>query len=217
MIKITQNIAVGFVVSFLGSLPFGYLNLIGYQVYSQEGMVSLLYYLLGIISVESVVIYVTLIFATTLNSNRKLLQFIEGFAIVFLFFLAYLFYAQSQTEVSGENTFNKYLTYAPFMIGIICNGLNFMQIPFWLSWNLYVVNAKYIDTQKKNQPFYVMGTLIGSFSGIFCIVMLLNYATESASFLSKNLLSVFIPVFFIILGFYQMYKFWKKYYVSVLS
>lgn len=212
-----KNIAVGFIVSFLGSLPFGYLNLIGFQIFTQKGIYALFYYLLGVITVESVVIYTTLIFAAKLNSNRKLLQIIEAFAIVFMFLLAYLFYAQSQSAVPEENVLTKYLSYSAFVIGIICNGLNFMQIPFWLSWNLYVVNAKYIDVQKKSQPFYILGTLVGSFSGIFTIVMLLNYATESVSFLSKHLLSVIIPIFFVALGFFQLYKFWKKHFISVSS
>ncbi len=217
MIRIFKNIAVGFVVSFLGSLPFGYLNLIGFQIYTQKDLTFLIYYLFGIISVESVVIYATLIFAAQLNSNRKLLQFIEAFAIVFLFLLAYLFYSQSQSEVSEQNVLAKYLSYSPFMIGVICNGVNFMQIPFWLSWNLYVVKAKYIDVQKKSQPFYVIGTLVGSFIGIFTIVLLLDYATESTSFVSKHLVSLLIPVFFLILGCYQLFKFCKKYFTNVLN
>jgi hypothetical protein len=213
--RIIKNTLVGFAVSFLGSLPFGYLNLIGFQVYNQKGIESLVYYLFGIITVESIVVYSTLIFAAKLNSNRKLLQFIEAFSIVFLFFLAYLFYSQSQPEIFEENYLSKYLNYSAFVIGLICNGLNLIQIPFWLSWNLYVVNAKYINLNKKSQLYYVAGTLIGSFAGIFTIVMLLNYATESTSFLSKNLMSIIIPVFFVAMGFYQLFRYCKKYFFSV--
>lgn len=217
MKRIIKNTLVGFAVSFLGSLPFGYLNLIGFQVYNQKGIKSLVYYLFGIITVESIVVYSTLIFAAKLNSNRKLLQFIEAFSIIFLFFLAYLFYSQSQSVIPKENYLSKYLNYSAFIIGLICNGLNFMQIPFWLSWNLYVVNANYIDLNKKSQLHYVLGTLIGSFAGIFTIVMLLNYATDSTSFLSKNLMSIIIPVFFVAMGFYQLFRYCKKYLFSVLN
>jgi hypothetical protein len=114
--------------------------------------------------------------------------------------------------VSEQNTLTKYLNYSPFVIGVICNGVNFMQIPFWLSWNLYVINAKYIDTTKKSQPYYVLGTLGGSFIGIFTIVMVLNYAKESTSFVSQHLVSLLIPIFFLVLGFYQVFKFCKKYF-----
>jgi len=215
--KIFKNILVGFLVSFLGSLPLGYLNIIGFQIYNEKGIQSLIFYLLGVIAVESIVIYFTLIFAQKLNSNRKLLQIIEAFTIVFFFLLAYLFYSQSQRTVSEENYLSVYLTFSAFAVGLICNGLNFMQIPFWLSWNLYVVNANYIDLNKKRQFYYIGGTLIGSFTGIFTIVMVLNYATKSASLLSAYLLSAVIPLFFLGMAVYHLVKYGKKYFVNVSS
>jgi hypothetical protein len=215
--KIFKNILVGFLVSFLGSLPLGYLNIIGFQIYDEKGIQSLIFYLLGVITVESIVIYFTLIFAQKLNSNRKLIQIIEAFTIVFFFLLAYLFYSQSQRTVSEENYLSAYLTFSAFAVGLICNGLNFMQIPFWLSWNLYVVNANYIDLNKKRQFYYIAGTLIGSFTGIFTIVIVLNYATKSAYLLSTYLLSAVIPLFFLGMAVYHLVKYGKKYFVNVLD
>lgn len=217
MQKIFKNILVGFLVSFLGSLPLGYLNIIGFQIYDEKGIQSLIFYLLGVITVESIVIYFTLIFAQKLNSNRKLIQIIEAFTIVFFFLLAYLFYSQSQRTVSEENYLSAYLTFSAFAVGLICNGLNFMQIPFWLSWNLYVVNANYIDLNKKRQFYYIAGTLIGSFTGIFTIVIVLNYATKSAYLLSTYLLSAVIPLFFLGMAVYHLVKYGKKYFVNVLD
>ena len=217
MLQIFKNIVVGFLVSFLGSLPLGYLNIIGFQIYNEKGIQSLIFYLLGVISVESIVIYCTLIFAQKLNSNLKLMQIIEAFTIVFFCLLAYLFYSQSQTSVSEENYLSAYLTFSAFVVGLICNGLNFMQIPFWLSWNLYVVNANYIDLTKKRQFYYIIGTLIGSFSGILTIVMVLNYATKTASLLSTYLLSAVIPLFFLGMAVYHLAKYSKKYFINVSS
>lgn len=217
MQKIFKNILVGFLVSFLGSLPLGYLNIIGFQIYDEKGIQSLIFYLLGVITVESIVIYFTLIFAQKLHSNRKLIQIIEAFTIVFFFLLAYLFYSQSQRSVSEENYLSAYLTFSAFAVGLICNGLNFMQIPFWLSWNLYVVNANYIDLNKKRQFYYIAGTLIGSFTGIFTIVIVLNYATKSASLLSTYLVSAVIPLFFLGMAVYDLVKYGKKYFVNVLD
>jgi threonine/homoserine/homoserine lactone efflux protein len=214
MNTILKNTLVGFLVSFIGSLPLGYLNLIGFQVYIENGFNSLIFYILGVILIESVVIYSTLLFAAKLNSNRKLLKIIEVFSVVFMFLLAYLFYAQGQIEVTQENFLKNYLAYSAFAIGLICNALNFMQIPFWLSWNLYVVNKNYIDAHKKNQSYYVLGTLVGSFMGILTIVMILNYATENTSVLSKYLMSVLIPVFFVGMGLYQLFVFFRKYYFN---
>jgi threonine/homoserine/homoserine lactone efflux protein len=136
-------------VGFLGSLPLGYLNIIGFQVHNKKGIQSLVFYLLGVIAVDSVVIYCTFIFAKKTNSNRKLLQIIEAFTIVSFFLLAYLFYSQSQRTVAKENYLSAYLNFSAFAVGLIFNGLNLMQIAFWLSWNLSVVNTNHIALNKK--------------------------------------------------------------------
>ena len=75
--KIIKNILVGFLVSFIGSVPLGYLNIIGFEIYSELGINSLVFYLLGVISVEVFVIYFTLIFANRLVSNKKMMKIME--------------------------------------------------------------------------------------------------------------------------------------------
>ena len=89
--KTLKNILVGFVVSFLGSIPLGYLNVIGFDIYHQSGLPSVIPYLFGVVSVEVFVIYFTLIFAQQLTSNKKLLRFIEGFSVVFMVILEIMF------------------------------------------------------------------------------------------------------------------------------
>ncbi|MDR6966845.1 putative membrane protein [Flavobacterium arsenatis] len=210
--KALKNIFVGFLVSFIGSIPLGYLNIIGFEVYSKTGMNNLLLYLLGVITIEAIVIYCTLLFADKLSRSKKLMKFIDLFSIIFMLILAYIFYSQSKSEESSESQLSEYLQYSGYLIGIIFSCLNFMQIPFWLGWNVYVVNAKYIRLGKKLNLVYLAGTLIGSFSGIFTVVMILNKVTEGTNLLSKYLLSHIIPLFFVGMAFYQAYKFYKKYY-----
>ena len=80
-----KNVGVGFLVSFIGSIPLGYLNVIGFDIYNSTGIRSTLLYLLGVICIECCVIFLTLVFANTLHKKEKLLKFIEGFSILFLF------------------------------------------------------------------------------------------------------------------------------------
>jgi hypothetical protein len=61
--QILKNIFVGFLVSFIGSIPLGYLNIVGYEVYKSFGLNETIFYLHGVISIEFFVIYFTLIFA----------------------------------------------------------------------------------------------------------------------------------------------------------
>ncbi|MFY0482697.1 hypothetical protein ACI6PS_08825 [Flavobacterium sp. PLA-1-15] len=210
--KALKNIFVGFVVSFLGSLPLGYLNVIGLEVYSRTNMDNLILYLLGVITIEAIVIYCTLLFADKLSRKKKLMKFIDFFSIIFMLVLAYIFHSQSKSEGSSEDQVSEYIAYSGYLIGIIFSCLNFMQIPFWLGWNVYVVNAKYITLGKKLNLIYLAGTLIGSFCGILTVVMVLNMVSEGTGTLSKYLMSHIIPLFFVGMAIYQSYKFYKKYF-----
>lgn len=207
-----KNISVGFLVSFLGSIPLGYLNIIGYQIYGASGMAALIAYLLGVVLIEAFVVYFTLIFADKLAHNEKLLKTISFFSILFLLLLAYVFYAQSSSGSETNADLNKYSGYAPFWIGIIGSGLNFIQIPFWIGWNLYLVNSNYISTAKNLKYIYVIGTLLGTFCGMLALALFLDYITGNTSFLSKHLMPHIIPLFFVGMALYQSIQFYRKYY-----
>lgn len=209
--QILKNIFVGFLVSFIGSIPLGYLNIVGYEVYKSFGLNETIFYLLGVISIEFFVIYFTLLFANKLIENKKLLKFIEGFSIIFMFLLAYIFYSSASKSTSSQTVLEKYVDYSPFIVGIILSCLNFIQIPFWTSWNLYLLNGKYIEVSKSRKYFYVFGTIFGTFSGMLVLILSLDYVTNQTDFLAKYLMKVIIPLVFIILGLVQGFKFYKKY------
>ena len=211
MIKI-KNIFVGFLISFIGSIPLGYLNVVGFEVYKKYGLNDTLFYLLGVIIIEFIVIYGTLIFANQLIANKKLLKFIEIFSIIFMFLLAYIFYSSASKTTTDQSVLEKYVDYSPFVVGLILSCLNFIQIPFWTSWNLYLLNGNYIEISKSKKYFYVFGTIIGTFSGMLVLILSLNYVTQETDFLSKYLMKFIIPFVFAGLGIFQSYKFYKKYY-----
>ena len=199
--KALKNIFVGFLVSFIGSIPLGYLNVVGFEIYSKLGMNSLVFFLLGVIFVEMFVIYFTLIFAKQLVNNKKLMKIIDFFAVFFLLILGYSFYANSNQAVEEQGVLEKYAMYSPFLIGVFLTG-----------WNLYLMNGNYISIVKKLKLYYVSGTLIGTFFGMLTLVLVLNALSKNTTSFSKYVMPVIIPSFFVILAFVQMVKVYKKYY-----
>jgi hypothetical protein len=210
--KALKNIFVGLLVSFIGSIPLGYLNIIGFEIYSKFGLNSLVFYLFGVISVEVFVIYFTLIFAKKLVNNKKLMKAIDYFAVLFLFVLAYSFYAHSNQTIAKQDDLEKYVMYSPYLIGLLLNCVNFLQFPFWTGWNLYLMNGNYITIENKLKYYYVAGTALGIFLGMLALVLILNSLSQNTTFFSKYLIPVIIPLFFIVLAFIQMYKVYKKYF-----
>jgi hypothetical protein len=211
-VKALKNILVGFLVSFVGSLPLGYLNIIGVEIFSELGINSLGYYLFGVIVVEAVVIYFTVIFANQLAENKKLMKSIDFFAVFFFMLLAYLFLAHSNQTSEEHNYLEDYVQYSPFLIGMVLCGLNFIQIPFWMGWNLYLMNVKSISLIQRLKFYYILGTLVGTFFGMLAVIVLLDSLSQKILDYSKFIIPIVIPLFFVVLAFFQIYKVYKKYF-----
>ena len=203
-----KNILVGFLVSFVGSIPLGYLNVIGYEIYSKKGLTNTIHYLIGVVLVEAVVIYATLLFAKVLTQQVKWMKRIEIFTILFLLVLASSFFF-GQSDATSSSVYTYYL---PVVTGMILSSLNFIQIPFWTGWNLYLINNKYINIEYSNKFFYLFGTVLGTFLGMLSLILAVNYFANKASFVNSNTIFNVFPVLFFALALFQIIKFYKKYY-----
>ena len=209
--QLLKNIFVGFLVSFLGSIPLGYLNVVGFEIYQSVGLLSTLYYLGGVILIEFVVILSTLLFAKKLMENKRLLKFIEGFSVFFMFVLAFVFYASSQSATSIALFDEIYLDTSPFVLGIYLSLFNFIQIPFWLSSNLYLLNGNHIEISNSRKYFYVFGTVAGTFMGMLSLILSLHFVANQTELLAAYLMKLILPIVFFGLGCLQGFKFYRKY------
>ncbi len=203
-----KNSVVGFFISFLGSIPLGYLNLIGYEIYSKKGFQSTVDYLFGVVIIEGLVVFLTLKFAYFLANQKKWMQRIDVFTILFLLVLAFSFFTKSDKN----KAVSIYTLYLPFFTGLILSGLNFIQIPFWTGWNLYLVNNNYISVKKPYHYFYLVGTLLGTFGGMLGLILGLNYFSKLNANFNYVFISHAIPIVFFGLAFFQMVQFYRKYY-----
>ncbi|RZJ68934.1 hypothetical protein [Flavobacterium sp.] len=207
--KTWKNLAVGFGISFIGSVPLGYLNVVGFEIFEASGYAKLIPYLLGVIAEESLVIYLTLLFVDKLSKGGKLVKATEIFSIVFLLILAIYFFVRKE---SAEFSTPKYVDYSPFLAGAILNAINFMQLPFWTGWNLYLLNAKWIYVEDNRKFIYIFGALIGTFVGMLLFILGLHFLAENIDGLTFYLMKVIIPLIFLGLALWQAYKFYDKYY-----
>lgn len=201
MIPYLKNTAVGFAISFVGSIPLGYLNIIGLQYYEKGSLASTLLFLLGVVVIESVVIYSTARGAAKLTLRPHLKTKISIFSIIFLLLLAYL---ARPTATQGTTTSTvpllQYLHY-PFLTGIILSGLNVAQFPFWLSWNVYMLNEKYVNPQHNGLVWYTIGAVLGTFTGMLSLIIALHKTVSYTQFSFQK----YIPFIFIGLAVWQVF------------
>jgi hypothetical protein len=207
-LKSIKNSIIGFLVSFIGSIPLGYLNIIGFEIYKKTNLIQLVNYLLGVVFIEAIVIYATLYFAHKLVVNKKLNQFLSLFSIFFLLFLTYYFY-DSNNQRSDINSFTYFLQFPTLITGILLSSLNFAQVPFWLSWNVYLVNEKYLHEGKKLKIFYLVGTILGTFFGMLLLILAI-VRFSNTGIVNKNFFSEHLWVIFLILTIFQIIQWLRK-------
>lgn len=209
MLKKIKFILVGFLVSFVGTLPLGYLNLIGFEIFKKFGNYHLWSYFFGIVVIEVIVVYLTIIFAKKIQEQKKLLQFIQLFSIAFFLFLAYSFYTIS-TQKPTSVYLMPFSAFSPFVIGLFLSCINLQQWPYWTAWNLYLSSNNYIDTAKKTVFFYVTGTAIGTLTGMYAFVYGIECVFQKTNGDFQSSITALVPVFFLVLAMFQLYKFFKK-------
>lgn len=166
---------------------------------------QLSYYLLGVVLVESIVVYGTLHFAHRLDLNQKWKRWISIFSIFFLLILAYYFYSSSPKATNDQGNLDDLLQYPAFLIGLFLSCTNFAQLPFWMSWNLYLVNGNYIHKGGNSNWFYIIGTFFGTFLGMLTLILGIEKISNSG-IIHQNTISNSIPLVFIGLAVFQIFQ-----------
>lgn len=210
--KLLKNFLAGIVVSFVGSIPLGYLNIIGCKIFMEDGGMHLFFYILGIIVIEGVVIAVTLSLAKWLIQQKKLVFWLELTTVLFLVFLAGNFYFASESNDQSNlvTPIGKTLTQI-FVFGVVMSALNVVQLPFWAGWNIYLLDNGYIQEGKLSASLYLIGALSGTMAAMIVLAIVVSEASTITPPFLEGKMHLLLPVLFLSLAGLQAFKMVKKY------
>lgn len=160
----------GLMVSFLGSLPLGTLNVAAMQISVQENVQNAILFSLGSLTVEMVYVRVSLVGINWIRKQKKLFKWMEWIALGIVVALAIgSFIAASQPHhaknVMLDNDINRYL------LGVMLSAINPVQIPFWFGWSTVLFTKNILLPKNSFYNIYIigigLGTLIGNCVFIF--------------------------------------------------
>lgn len=196
---------LGLVISLIGSLPLGYLNVIGLQILVERGQIAIVFFILGIIIVEFFVLKIVSFGAKWLVKQKKLLLAIDIFTI--LFFLSIALYFIS--NINNDENFNlsqlQFATY-PFILGVLLNGLNAIQWPYWSGIYIYIFRTNKLKTTKKANYIFIIGALIGTGIGMLLFAYAGQYILIENNIVLTQYLNPFFATLFFILATIQIVK-----------
>lgn len=208
--------ALGFFISLMGTLPLGYLNVIGLQILLEKGNLAITSFIFGIVAIESFVLKIAAYGAKWLVEQKKLLLFIDIFTIVFFSSIAIYFYF----NIGNEKNFSLsqlQLIQSPFVLGLALSSLNFMQWPYWSGMYLYLFKTKKIKPKTNHNNIFIMGALLGTFAGMMIFAQTGNYFLIDKKAAIGKYLNVIFTFIFLGLALIQFINlFWKRRKVNLI-
>lgn len=154
----------GMLISFLGSLPLGTLNVAAMQISITEGVEQAILFALGTLLAEIVYVRLSLVAMDWIRKEEKIFRILEWVTLFVILALAITsFYAALYSK--GQKNIILSSTLPKFILGLTMSAVNPVQIPFWFGWSTVLFTKKILLPRNDNYNIYILGIGIGTFIG----------------------------------------------------
>lgn len=195
MPKLLKVFCWGLLISFLGSLPLGTLNVAAMQIGIQESLKEAIYFSLGSLLVEMFYVRISLIGVDWIRRQEKIMKAMEWLTLLIILVLAAgSFWAAASKGDDAKNVFLQNNMHR-FLLGMVMSAVNPVQIPFWFGWSTILFNKKILEPVKSQYNIYIvgigLGTLLGNCLFIFGGKWLVQRISNSQQYINWVIGSIF--------------------------
>jgi threonine/homoserine/homoserine lactone efflux protein len=154
----------GMIVSFLGSLPLGTLNVAAMQISVQESIKNAIYFSLGSLLTEMLYVRISLVGINWIRRRKVLFKWMEWIALAIVVALAAGSFIAAMHEhhaknVMLDNNMNR------FLLGLLLSAISPMQVPFWFGWSTVLFSKNILQPKSSFYNFYIVGIGLGTLMG----------------------------------------------------
>ena len=195
-------------VSFLGSLPLGTLNVAAMQISVSDGVSPAIYFSLGSLTVEIIYVRLSLVAMDWVRRQEKLFKILEWVTLgIVVALAASSFYAA--THPSVEENFILSSTLHRYVLGVVMSAVNPVQIPFWFGWSTVLFTKGILKPRNDHYNTYIIGIGLGTLFGnaIFIFGGLVIAEKLNAN---QHVVNWIIGGIFAITAIIQLWKILKK-------
>lgn len=195
-------------VSFLGSLPLGTLNIAAMQISITDGVVAAMMFSLGSLLVEMVYVRVSLVAMDWIRKQERVMKALEWITLLIVVALAISsFYAALHPSVKKNVVLSSSLP--KFVLGFVMSALNPVQIPFWFGWSTVLFTKKVLLPRNDHYNTYIAGIGIGTFIGN-CIFIFGGLLIANKISNNQDILNWVIGGIFAVTALLQIWRILKK-------
>lgn len=151
-------------VSFLGTLPLGTLNVAAMQISVQESIRNALYFSFGALLVEMLYVRISLVGINWVRRQKKIFRWMEWIALGIVVALATGSFMAAMQPTQAKNVMLDNNIHR-FMLGVMMSAVSPMQIPFWFGWSTVLFTKNILLPKSSFYNLYIVGIGLGTLSG----------------------------------------------------
>ena len=210
MFKTLKVCIAGLLISFLGALPLGSLNITVFDISATQSIENALLFAFAAIFIELVYVRLTLWGSNKIVLEGKWVYIVFSLAITLLLYLGIssLLTATQVGELSLTKSALPKIT-SPILLGLLLSALNPLQIPFWFTWNKVLESKEILEHKTISFISYMFGigtgTLISMLIFIYAGKLIVDSYSKYAQW--SNFLLGLLYVGF---SFYLLFLLYRK-------
>lgn len=184
----------GLLISALGTLPLGTLNIISMQLSVAEGIFQAFLFATGVALIEMVYVRISLVGMDWVRKRKKLFKWLDWIAFLIVVALAVAsFISAAQPQQDRNIIINNHMN--RLLFGLMMSAINPVQIPFWFGWSAVLFSKNILTPGNHQYNFYIfgigLGTLIGHSIFIFGGILFAQKLNNNASIVNYIIGGVF--------------------------
>ncbi|HEX5653087.1 MAG TPA: LysE family transporter [Chitinophagaceae bacterium] len=198
----------GMLVSFLGSLPLGTLNIAAMQISVTDGVRNAMLFSLGSLLVEIIYVRLSLVAMDWVRKQEKIFKILEWVTLGVVVALAFSsFYAALHPSVEKNVVLSSSLP--KFFLGMAMCAVNPVQIPFWFGWSTVLFTKKILLARNDHYNTYIIGIGLGTFIGN-CLFIFGGLLIAGRINNNQHILNWVIGGIFLVTAIFQAWKIIRK-------
>lgn len=205
MINLFFLFGAGMLISFMGSLPLGTLNITAMQIAVQENTRKALLYALGVAIVELIYVRLSLKGIDWILANQTVFYYMEWATVVLFTVLGIsaLLAARKKSKEAKpillDNKLNR------FWLGVSMSAINPVQIPFWFLWSSYLFSTKLLQSGNLHFNIYTVGIGFGTVSGFVLFIFGGSWLVKRIN-ASQKAINLAVAIVFILSALIQLVR-----------
>jgi len=205
MIELLKVFFIGFLISFLGQLPLGNMNLTATQLSVQESFCNAWKYGLGIVLIEIIYLRLALTGMDWVVEHKQLFMIMGWLTVILFVALGVLAFVIARKQTSAKKGLLLNNKMNRFLLGVVVSGINPAQIPFWFLWSTQLLNSKILSPTNAQFNLFTAGAGLGSLAGLALYIHGGKWLITKLK-TSNRALNIFMGIVFVLAGLFQLYN-----------